>query len=216
MILEVVANIILNWRYDVKTFWTIVADILKEVMESKGYVVFEGDNYDLNLVGIRSADMQSNRFNDAIGAFYRSDNEWVCALFPGTTDPGLYYRENPMNVRGTGLLAPGQYRGVYELGEHKGHPAFVQKGPFLVYRDANRDANLDVDPDTLEEGYQAMNLHRASSFGASHLVDRWSAGCQVVADPIHHDFLIELGREARQVHGNSFTYTLLEEKDFLA
>ena len=35
---------------------------------------------------------------------------------PSTTDPGTYYREDPMNVRGTAVMQPEQYRGVYKIG----------------------------------------------------------------------------------------------------
>ena len=44
-------------------------------------------------------------------------------------------------------------------------------------------------------------------------VDRWSAGCQVIADNDDwHEFL-DVCQVAREKWGNSFTYTLLESND---
>ena len=40
---------------------------IAEVMKAKGYVVFrDARGHDLNIVGIRTADMTANRFNEAM------------------------------------------------------------------------------------------------------------------------------------------------------
>jgi len=188
---------------------------IKAVMLAKGYTVFEDvRGYDLNLFGIRTADTESNTFNDLLGVFYVFEDRWNCFAFPGTTDPGLYWRKNPMNVNGTAFLKPGQYREVYKLGLHKGYPALQQQKPMTVYRDANRDSYADLDENNTQTGIFGINLHRASLQGPSDNVNKWSAGCQVVQDPIHFEFKIELVREAKAIYGNSFSYTLLEESDF--
>ena len=44
-------------------------------------------------------------------------------------------------------------------------------------------------------------------------VDKWSAGCQVIAaNDDWHEFM-DICRVARDKWGNSFTYTLLESND---
>jgi hypothetical protein len=111
-------------------------------------------------------------------------------------------------------MKPGQYRRAYKVGRHKGYKALQQSGPVTVYRDNNKDSVLDtsgVDEDT---GMHAVNIHRASRERVSTRVDKWSAGCQVVQDADHFDFLTTLCERGANKFGNSFTYTLLESDDF--
>lgn len=188
---------------------------IKRVMRQKNYVVFGGSRgYDLNLIGVRTKDMTANVFNDWLSVMYLDGDKWILFAFPATTDPGTYYRLHPMNVSGTALLKPGQYRGAYKVGEHKGYVALQQAKPLKVYRDANRDNVLDADESTVQEGMFAINIHRASKSGPSEKVDKWSAGCQVLQDPKHFGFLLNLAMTSSAIYGNSFTYTLLEESDF--
>ena len=88
--------------------------------------------------------------------------------------------------------------------------------PITVFRDNNRDSELDVTGVDEQQGLHAVNIHRASRVRASTRVDKWSAGCQVVQDPDHFDFLMTLCDRGAQKFGNSFTYTLLESDDFTA
>jgi len=189
---------------------------VKAVMRSKDYWVFgnEQRGYDLNLFGIRSKDRTANVFNDVIGVMYLESGGWCSFMFPATTDPGLYWRENPSNVEGVAVLAPGQYLGAYRIGSHRGYPALQQHKPVKVFRDNDRDPLLDLRPSTIREGMYRINIHRASPTSASPFVNRWSAGCQVLADPIHFHFLMSLARKSASIFGNSFTYTLLDEGDF--
>lgn len=186
---------------------------IKKAMRDKGYVVFGGEPYDLNIFGIRTINNDANSFNDIVGVMYKREGTWVCFQFPATTDPGVYYRENPINVDGTAILKPGQYRGSHKVGTHKGYVALQQKKPLVVYRDADGDDELDFDVPT-QEGIFGINIHRANSKRASTQVDKWSAGCQVLADPAHFDMLMEICQFAAEKWGNSFTYTLLTEEDF--
>lgn len=182
-------------------------------MRAKGYRVFQNPGgHDLNIVGVRTADMAANRFNDFIAVFYRQGLDWVFFAFPATTDPGTYYRFKPLNVRGAAVMAPGQYRGAYRLGMHKGYAALEQCGPVKIYRDGDLDDVVDVYGDAVS-GVFGLNIHRAGAFRSSVLVDRWSAGCQVFADPDHFDFFMRLCMRARDRFGNSFTYTLLDQGD---
>lgn len=183
-------------------------------MVKKGYVVFDSrKGHDLNIVGIRSKDMSSNQFNDWITVFYLYKT-WNFFSFPGTTDPGTFYRQNPINVKGTALLKPGQYCGAYKIGHHRGYKALQQKRSMTVYRDANRDTVLDTTGVKEDIGMFGINIHHANAFRPSMSVDKWSAGCQVFQDPDHFAFFMTLCERAREKFGNSFTYTLLQESDF--
>lgn len=182
----------------------------------KNYVVFDNKKgHDLNIVGIRSKDQSSNRFNDWITVFYPFDRTWIFFSFPATTDPGTFYRQSPIHVKGTALLKPGQYRGAYKIGWHKGYKALQQKKPVTIYRDANRDTVLDTYGMEEDTGMFGINIHHANAFRPSRSVDKWSAGCQVFQDPDHFAFFMTLCERARKKFGNSFTYTLLQVNDMV-
>ena len=183
-------------------------------MKEKSYSVFEKE-YDLNIVGIRTAETESNQFNDWITMFHkRASGVWAFYTFQATTDPGLFWRQNPENINGVAILKPNQWKGMWTLGKHQGkYEAFVQAKPITVYRDSNKNSTLDT---KLKEdtGIFGINGHRAKENGTSTNVDKWSAGCQVWADSDDHDFAMVLAkRQIEKGIGNSFTYTLLEEHD---
>lgn len=85
-------------------------------------------------------------------------------------------------------------------------------------RDADRDNVLDFelmnDPKKIITGIFKTNIHRANEDYESIQVDKWSAGCQVIADPIDFAMLMNLCDKASMLYGNKFSYTLLENKDF--
>lgn len=196
-------------------FYPPNAEVIKNVMRSKGHAVFGSPKgYDLNLFGIRTTDTRANEFNDWVGVMYLEGGVWNKFVFPATTDPGAYWREHPMNADGTAALKPGQYRSSHKVGEHKGYPALQQKGPVVVYRDPDRNLELNLDDSNVQEGMFGINIHRASIRAPSNVVNKWSAGCQVLQDPIQFGFLLELACKSALLHGNSFTYTLLTEADF--
>lgn len=188
---------------------------IAEAVKAKRYVWFEGE-YDLNLVGVRSADLQANTFNDWITVSHRrASGVWAFYAFQATTDPGLYWRENLDNVKGVAMVVPGQYRGLWKRGLHQGkYDALVQAAPVTVFRDGNRDATLAPNAAVVETGLFGINCHRARESGASANVDKWSAGCQVVADSDDFQMLLTLcARQTVTGKGTAFTYTLLDERD---
>ena len=184
-------------------------------MKSKGYKVFCNGDYNLNIVGVRTNDRTPNVFNDWITVFYKTNDNWNIHTYPATTDTGLYYLKNPLNIKGTAILVPEQYRGVYSLGYHQGqYLALVQSGGTVkVYRDNNRDEIIDMNLQTIENGYFGINIHRANRFVIPLYVDRYSAGCQVIKKYFDYREFINLCRRSSEIWGNKFTYTLLEEND---
>ncbi|MFA0810847.1 hypothetical protein [Microbulbifer epialgicus] len=186
---------------------------LQTAMIRKGYRFFDEGDFNLNLIGIRTTDNQSNSFNDHLAVAWRFDGVPHCLVFPATTDPGTFWRENPINIKGTAILVPGQYPGLWQLGLHQGkYRALVQRKPARVYRDNNRDSIIDTDA-PIDDGLFGINCHRANGTRASQQVDKWSAGCQVLANPFDFGLLIALCDRAAEQWGTTFTYTLLEEAD---
>jgi hypothetical protein len=118
-----------------------------------------------------------------------------------------------MNVKGTAILCPGQYRSAYKIDKHRGkYEALCQRGaPLTVWRDADRDSMHDMEDTTIDVGYFGINIHKAGR--DSPRVDKWSAGCQVFKNDGDFAEFMTTAHAARDRFGNSFTYTLLEEKD---
>ena len=190
---------------------------VKTAVIKKGYKWFESGDYNINIVGIRNSSTGArvtNQFDDCICISYKDKGEWVHRCYNATTDPGKHWIRTLLNPKGTAILVPGQYRGAYKIGKHQSrYEALVQKLPVKVYRDGDRDMEYDMDSKTIQEGFFGINIHRASSTVVSRLIDKWSAGCQVIASPFEFsDFMIKIKR-AGTFWGNSFTYTLIESKD---
>ena len=186
-----------------------------KAMQVKGYAVFENDSkpFNLNYVGIR--DISSvDQFNDLLILFWKRNGNWSSFTRKGTTDPGRYYLNNPLNVQGTAILKEGQMRGAFKLGKHQGkYEALVQRKPITVIRDFDKDSQLDIDSGREETGMFGINHHRANAKNESSIVGRWSAGCQVTADPHEYDAFISICKESFESHGNAITYTLLNVND---
>ncbi len=181
-------------------------------MKSLGYAVFDDPkhNYDLNVFGIRSTENKPNAFDDMVGVYYLWDGCWRGHLWSATVDPGAHWLENPMNVRGTAVLCPGQYRGAYEIGKHRDkYEALTQVGPVKVWRDPNRDKKAEAWGEP-EEGFFGINIHKAGK--VSTRVDRWSAGCSVFQRERDFEEFMDICRKQVSFNGfERFTYTLLDE-----
>lgn len=194
---------------------TIENPILKRVAEL-GFAVFDNGDYDLNIIGIRKANGTPNKFDDVLHCIYKVDGQWVDKWWPITTDPGTYWLNNPSRSAGTAaVVADRQYRGVWEIGKHRGaYTALVQTGnKIAVHRDDNCDSKVDYRMDNIQEGFFGINCHRATTRdGGSVNVDKWSAGCQVFADPNDFAAFMEICQKQKSARGwGKFTYTLLNE-----
>ena len=59
--------------------------------------------------------------------------------------------------------------------------------------------------------FSQINIHKAGA--DSTYVENWSEGCQVFKRSKDFDEFMAICRKAREKHGNSFTYTLIESSD---
>jgi hypothetical protein len=180
-----------------------------------GFKIFERP-HELNIVGVRSANTRANAFDDKIHVSYRDGTgRWVSHNWPCTTDPGTYWLRSPMNSKGTAILKGNmQYVGAYGIGLHRGkYKALCQiNGPVTVIRDYNRDDYLDFMNGSEARGSFGINIHHASSHGTTKTVDKYSAGCQVFANIEDFGAFMALCERHRELYGNKFTYTLLDER----
>ena len=194
---------------------------IEAAMASKGYKYFTGGDFDVNIIGVRNTETKgrvTNAFDDCVTISYKEDGEWKFHCYKATTDPGSHWEKNLLNKKGVAILKPGQYRGSHKLRLHQGkYLALGQQKPVKVYRDNNRDGKYDLLEESIDEGLFGINIHRATgrAGGTSIRVDKWSAGCQVIADNDDWHQFLDICQTAREIWGNSFSYTLLESKDIV-
>ena len=194
-------------------------EVLQRALDSKGYKYFTNGDYNLNIIGIRNADtddMVTNKFDDTITLSYKKDGEWQYHEFDCTTDPGTHWVDNILNEDGVAILKPGQYPKSHKIRKHQGkYEALGQQNPVTVYRDKNRDDIYNMNKENTDTGLFGINIHRATSRvgKTSTQVDKWSAGCQVIASNDDFKLFMNICRKAKAVWSNNFTYTLITSKE---
>ena len=159
---------------------------------------------DINFVGIRSKADLPNQFDDLFGVINNEKIEW----FTCTTNPGVHWLKNLLNPKGAALLKPAQYVDTWKIGMHQGkYEAFCQVKPVTVYRDKNLNDKAEESL-TLDTGLFGINIHRANEKSISTIIDKWSAGCQVLNNPADFKKILTLAKESKKLN---YTYTLLKE-----
>jgi hypothetical protein len=194
-------------------------DDLPEILWSvkrHGFAIFEEGDYNLNIIGIRNtANPQPNEFDDFLVVAYKREGEWITEEFSITTDPGRYWLQKPDYKPCAVYYHPQQARGAYKIGKHRGqYVALVQAKPVKFWRDADKDDHATYSG-RIHEDRIGLNIHRSSTReNGSKYVDRWSAGCQVFADPADFArFMTLCDRQVRWTGYRSFTYTLISNEE---
>jgi hypothetical protein len=187
--------------------------IIIELARAQGFKIFESQDWDLNIIGERNPAGAVDEFDDWLHVCYKDQGVWIWHAFKCTTDAGRHWLQN----HNTAILCHNrQYRGAYMIGLHRGkYEALVQRGAAVsVWRDRNGDDVHDYGQNE-ESGYFGINIHRATARagGKSSRVDKWSAGCQVIAANDDFNEFMDICRKASNIWGNSFTYTLIESAD---
>jgi hypothetical protein len=148
-------------------------------------------------------------FDDFITISYKDSlGNWQFFCWNATTDAGKKGVEKFGNPKGVARLVAGQYRGVWAIDKHRGkYDALCQRlGNVTVWRDANRDLKFDeIKTDT---GIFGINIHKAGT--DSTWVENWSEGCQVFKRVKDFETFMFICKKAAKIHGNKFSYTLLE------
>ena len=189
---------------------------IEAAIKSKGYVWFADEankGFDVNIVGVRNTETGkkvTNVFDDNLTISYKENGQWKFHSWLATTDPGTKGILETTNKSGIARLVEGQYRGSHTIRLHQGkYEALGQAKNVKVYRDANRD--MKYDEAKIEEGVFGINIHHAGA--DSTYVNDWSMGCQVFKKTKDFDEFMKICKKAAKIHGNSFTYTLIESKD---
>ena len=193
---------------------------VEAAVKAKGYVWFEdatNRSYDVNIVGVRNCEPSvykkvTNVFDDYLTISFKNEKgEWQYYYWNATCDPGKKGVQQFHNKNGVARLVPGQYRGVWKIDLHQGkYEALCQRGGNVtVWRDANKD--LIFEENKTDTGMFGINIHKAGQ--DSTWVENWSEGCQVFKAVKDFNEFMKICNESKKVHGNSFTYTLIESKD---
>jgi hypothetical protein len=190
---------------------------IESAVKSKGYVYFEdptNKGYDVNIIGVRNAttgNKVTNVFDDILTLSYKDDKGvWQYHEWMNTTEPGKKGVMEYHNPNGVARLVEGQYRGSHALGLHQGkYEALRQAKPVKVWRDKNKD--MIFDETKIDEGVFGINIHKAGQ--DSTWVENWSEGCQVFKRVKDFDEFMKIVKKASKIHGNSFSYTLINSSD---
>ena len=187
-------------------------EILKKALLKKGYQL-KTKTYELNIIGIRNDNSKPNSFDDTLCVLFKDEyGDETLLCFSCTTDPGLYWLKHPMNIKGCAIMKEGHYPNVYKLGLHRGYKALEQIGKICFVRDNDKDDELDF-----KDGYEInevikANIHHAALPENSTIVERWSAGCQVINKGWNE--FIELCQKSKLItEQNRFSYTLININD---
>ena len=196
---------------------TYTREQIEAAVKAKGYAWFNDDankSYDVNIVGVRNmatGQKVTNVFDDLLTISYKDEaGAWQFFAWAATTDPGKKGVLEYHNKDGVARLVANQYRGSHTIRLHQGkYEALGQQKPVKVYRDSNKDLNYDETKVT--EGIYGINIHKAGL--DSTWVENWSEGCQVFKRVKDFDAFMKICKKAAKIHGNSFTYTLLQSTD---
>ncbi len=196
---------------------------IQSAVVRKNYAWFNDNankSYDVNIIGVRNASTGkkvTNVFDDLITISFKDEKgTWQYFEWAATTDPGkksmLEWRKMGI-TGGCARLVTGQYRSTYAVSLHQGkYEALCQRlANVRVYRDA--DLDLEYDEDKVTEGMYGINLHKAGK--DSTWVENWSAGCQVFKRVKDFDAFMKIVKKAAKIHGNCFSYTLLNSTDII-
>ena len=195
----------------------ITSERLEEALKNAGHNIFKNDakDYNLNIVGVRSDNPVTNKFNDLMIVAWKFKGNWNIRKYTITTFAGLRWLEDPMNSKGCAILKEGKYSKTWKIRLHRGkYEALCQRRNVEVYRDNNKDAEYDLIEDSVQSGLFGINIHRASKYNVLPKVDLYSAGCQVFQDPKDFDEFMRICKNSEKIWGEEFTYTLINEKDF--
>ena len=195
------------------------------MMRSKKYVIYKRP-YELNIIGVRNANTDPDKFDDTMYVIYKDDKDkWVGKEYVITTDPSTKYLKkggHKSSSKGTAILPNGQYLDKWTIRGHgvTGYKALGQRndsdGKICVYRDYDRNSTLNFDIESKTCGNYGINIHRAKSGGAddgkgnTKYIGVYSAGCQVFQNYYCFKEFMDMAYKQKDLYGNSFSYTLFD------
>ena len=189
-------------------------------MERKGYRVDRGPG-EVNIVYVEGMDPDStphaneaDKWNDLrLVIRFEGGKPKIVGSWAGTTGPGRYWTENPMDPAGAARIEFGQYQ-AWKVGEYYGQEALIQTGAVMISRDQNKDGLRTGDQ--LYTGNFGLHQHGGYDLpeirrtGAGALIGQSMKG--------HRDFMAIVKSDPRYQadHDYVFATTILRAFDVLA
>ena len=181
----------------------------------------------LNIVYVEGADANGTPNADKFNVF--NDRRIVFAIVGGkpeiklnvlgTTEPGDFYTQHPLNTGGAARIAFNQYKawrvGVHRAGKPSAHEALVQVGIISVHRDLNKDGKRTGDAIDVGSGF-LVNQHSGHNADANR-IGKASAGCLVGRSHDEHKEFMKLvktdSRFKKALQGYKFISTIIAGDD---
>ena len=93
---------------------------VKKVLSGKGFPIDSRTMY-VNLIGIRNSETldRPNFFDDTLVVMVYRLNGLAIFHYDITTEPGLFYLNDPLNEKGTAVLKEGHYKNCWAQVLHK-------------------------------------------------------------------------------------------------
>ena len=134
------------------------------------------------IVYVRTDEKLTDTFDD-FGCLFTDGK--LTKVFRASTTAGSYYVKNPIThggITGTAItVAPQQIKDSHQFVTSANYKSLWLGGPFFrqvrdlwIYRDGNKDTNIDRAVTT--KGLYGIQLHHG---GLGNLLFNWSAGCNV-------------------------------------
>jgi hypothetical protein len=154
-------------------------------------------------------DNAPNKFN-ALRLLLQVQTSGTCKIvgsWEGTTQPGKYWTEHPMDPKGAARIAFGQYKswsvGTHHPGLPSAHEALVQVADIVVYRDSQKHFKREG---PTYPGIFAINQHWGYDAPKNDL-GRTSAGCLVGrAKAGHREFMKAVKSDPRYKPNKSYRF----------
>jgi len=185
----------------------------KQLLDAvKALKSFKGIPVGYWILGVRSNEDAPNKYDDK---FYLFFGEKFIKMVIGTTNPGTPVLQGGFlkyNKVGAAVVKANEcYYNVWAYGLHQGKmPALRQVGPFIIFRDGDKDGKSEeIGSPIVGSGY-GINFHTCNYDLTSKVIGEnigtWSAGCQVVSNVEQYNMIINLIKNQHRI-----TYVLLDE-----
>lgn len=134
------------------------------------------------IVYVRTDEKLTDTFDD-FGCLFVGGK--LIKIFRASTTAGSYYVKNPITyggITGTAItIAPQQVRNSHQFVTSANYKTLWLGGPFFrqvrelwIYRDGDKDG--DIDKDVTTKGLFGIQLHHG---GLGNIIYNWSAGCNI-------------------------------------
>lgn len=192
----------------------LTMEAVHDLARKHNFKIFDTKDLDLTVIMLRHKPGVPNIFDDMLTVSWKEKGVWHFKAWPATSDPGTYWLQNPMNVKGTAIVVSNrQYSQSHVIGQHhagtpEAYEAMVQCGALSTYRDANKDAVEDFVNETTTTG-GGINIHHAGD--DSKTVDKWSAACQVFKRKADfYEFMVLVHRQKDAGNGDKVSLGMLD------